>query len=304
MQNVHVPVLLNEVFESVSQLKNKGGKIFDGTLGGGGYTQKFLNGGFEVYASDLDENAINLVRTKLNNPEKLTVVNSNFADYIETFDKDFFDGIVLDLGFSSNQLQHSGRGFSYQNREEIFDLRYNITTGKSCFEKLREVKSAENLWTIIYTYSGEKFSKSISINIFNFLKENSGSVLVGEIVDQVTKAVPAKFQKHLNSTLSRVWQALRIWTNDEFGSLEKFLPLAAEKLKPGGRLAIVSFHSLEDKIVTKFMRNLAKPLEIDVFGNKTQAFKLITSKAIVASEKEVEENPRSRSALLRVLEKI
>ncbi len=306
--NLHIPVLLEPILNLVKQLDvNKQEynlKVFDGTFGGGGYSTAFLDIGCEVYASDLDSTAISEFNGK-NNPN-LHLEQANFAQYIQTFPKEFFDLIVLDLGFSSNQLSFSQRGFSYQNLNETFDLRYNNQAGKSVVEKIIKLEKALDLQYILYRYSGEMLSKPIAESLFYFTKNNqrNNPILVQEVVEVITKAIPRKFQAKQNAILSRVWQALRIWTNDEFGALEQFLSVSLNKLKIGGLLAIVDFHSLEDKIVTKFMREASNPLEIDEYGNKQRQFKFLTPKGIEPTEQETKQNVRSRSAKLRVLKKL
>lgn len=125
-----------------------------------------------------------------------------------------------------------------------------------------------------------------------------------EMVDVVISVIPAVALKRKNQILSRVWQALRIWTNDEFASLESFIVKAKDKLKIGGRLVVVSFHSLEDKIVTNYFRQLSKAVTEDIYGNKEYDFKIINARPIVPTSLEIENNPRSRSAVMRVLERL
>lgn len=302
-ENNHIPVLLSEVSKFIDLRENL--NIFDGTLGGGGYTKKFLSSGHRVYSSDLDKQALENFHKEISKTDlsaNFQSQQSNFAQYIDTFEDNYFDFIVLDLGFSSNQLSHSGRGFSYQNIDEILDLRYDTNISKPCWELLKSVKTVDNLGKIIYKYSGESLCFRIARSMLVKIEENELET-VANLVDSVKKAIPLSLSRKQNAILSRVWQSLRIWVNAEFESLEVFLPRAVKKLKPGGRLAIVSFHSLEDKIVTKYMRYLAKPIDVDDFGNTVKNYNLLTAKPIVPVEKEILENPRSRSAILRVLEK-
>ncbi len=303
IQNQHIPVLITEIVKIIREKLDFTKKliIFDGTFGGGGYSQVFLRNKWMVFACDLDLSVIE--KCNLNALQNLTLQHSNFADYIETFDDGFFDVIVLDLGFSSNQLATSQRGFSYLSHKDIFDLRYDQTQGQSVWQKIRGLKTPFELQKIIYTYSGERLSKKIAQNLFNLAKKRD-SVIVGEIVESILEIIPQKFFHQTNSILSRVWQALRVWTNDEFDSLERFLKVAPNKIKVGGLIMIVSFNSLEDKLVTKFMRQISKPVEIDNFGNKIQNFKLLTKKPIKPTPQEIKENIRSRSAMLRILQKI
>ena len=303
LTNSHVPVLLDKIIEII-QISFRPAinlMVFDGTFGGGGYTSRFLNLGWQVFACDLDSLAKNYLPGDKSGHFHFEQVN--FADYILTFPNNFFDLIVLDLGFSSNQLAYSQRGFSYFNSEEILDLRYNTQTGLSAWEKIRSLPSSRDLQKILYAYSGESLSARLADPLYNLAK-NYPNLTVGQVVGELVKFIPKKFIRHKPAIFSRVWQALRIWVNDEFGSLERFLSQAPAKLKPQGLLMIVCFHSLEDKMVTKFMRNLAQPKEIDAFGNKKRFFQLLTSKAITPDQTEISQNSRSRSAGLRVLQKL
>ena len=295
-------------------------KIFDGTLGGLGYFDFMANlcqeKGIELnyFGCDLDneviEKAHQIEKDSEKKSVKLKVKQANFVDFIEEFPDEFFDGIVLDLGFSSNQLSSSGRGFSYQKLDEVVDLRYDDSTKMACWQKLNLVKNPHELGNIIYRFSGEKLAQKISANILTFIenlrietRQKHPEITVKALVDVISMSIPAIFRKKTNQILSRVWQALRIWTNNELEVLEAFLPIALKKLAPGGKLAIVSFHSLEDKIVASFMRDLSIP-ESDEYGNKTQDFQLLTTRSVVAGETELAQNSRSRSALLRVLERL
>jgi 16S rRNA (cytosine1402-N4)-methyltransferase len=297
MKNSHIPVLLQEVSTAVLQ-NHKNPTVFDGTFGGGGYSKCFVENGCMVHACDLDEEALIVF-----SHENLKKIHSNFSYAITQFDDDFFDAVVLDLGFSSNQLDFSGRGFSYQQKDEILDLRYDKNAGKSTLELLKNIDSTDTLGKIIYTFSGESLSKRIAQNIIDMLKTTPSPVVV-DFLSAIDSAIPKKLFHKRNAIYSRVWQSLRIWTNHEFDHLNLFLDSAVKKLKPNGILAIVCFHSLEDKIVTKFMRNMSKPIEIDDFGNKIQLYSMITKKPITPTENEVEINKRSRSATLRILKRI
>ncbi len=326
-KNVHIPVLLKEVESFVFREKatNIDKKpetansivIFDGTFGGGGYTQSFLEKGGTVFASDLDLEAVEKGEKEFSKEienEKLSLEVGNFGEILGKFKDEFFDAMVVDLGFSSNQMEVGGRGFSYQKTEEEFDLRYNTEKGKKAWEKIVNTRTTDELKKIIFKYSGETFSPKIADSLFENIRTKYRSLknseqetyffTVGEVVEAIISAIPDKFKNKQNAILSRVWQALRIWTNNEFTSLQKFLDKSVEKIKPGGVIIVVSFHSLEDKMVTQFFRQLAKPLEVDEFGNKQINWKLLTKKAITPSEEEIEKNVRSRSGLMRVLQRI
>ena len=302
--NNHISVLAGEVVENIWQ-ENLESKVYmDGTFGGGGYTnllKTVSNNEAQITACDLDSSVFEVFNQETKN---LTLINSNFCDLIETFENSSLAGIMLDLGFNSNQLVVSNRGFSYLQKDDVLDLRYDVNQALPLWQKLIKLKDDNKLRDVIYQYSGEEMSARIARSIYNHLASGQVVYKVGDLVNLILSAIPAKFQKKQYSILSRVWQALRIWTNDEFGSLEKFLEIAPDKLIKGGRIAVVCFHSLEDKIVTKKMRSISKPTVVDEFGNKALAFKFLTPKAIVPTSKEIEDNSRSRSATLRILEKL
>jgi 16S rRNA (cytosine1402-N4)-methyltransferase len=298
-QNVHIPVLLDSVIEYLPAGKNL--QIFDGTFGGGGYSAAFLQQNHRVYATDLDAEAFkrgfDLAKVNLN----FSIEHTAFDTGLYNFEDSFFDAIVADLGFSSNQLDHSHRGFSYQQVDDVFDLRYNLESGKPAWQLILELKQPNDLGHIIYRNSGERLSMKMGGLIQQAMTDR---MLVSSIVEIIDSNLAPQDKKHKNKILSRIWQAIRIWVNDEFTILDNFLEHSLIKLKAGGRLIIVDFHSLEDKRVTKFMRAKAKPIELDDYGNKRQDFRILTKKAVGPSESEILVNPRSRSGLLRVLEKV
>jgi len=201
------------------------------------------------------------------------------------------DGILLDLGVSSYQLDNSERGFSFQNNAPL-DMRMNQENEKTAGDIINfydEKKLAE----IFYKFGEERYSRQIARKIAEKRPVKSTS----ELVEIIKSATPPKYRFGSRIHFStRVFQALRIETNDELKVLEEFIPAAAELLNSGGRLMIISFHSLEDRIVKHTFRNLE--------NNFTEKFKVLTKKPIIASEDEIRENPRSRSAKMRVLEKI
>lgn len=298
MPNHHVPVLLSAVLSRIKiELSEKSPTIFDATLGGGGYSLAFLDQGYKVYGSDLDAPVVNTLNEKFS-AGKFEAYQGNFSEVIDRFQNGFFDVIVADLGYSSNQLEDSGRGFSYLKPAEDFDLRYDSRRGDPAYAVLSQLEEKE-LGQVIYRNSGE----ALSIRIARSLKANSPQK-VGEVVTAVRQAIPAKFYRKQNAVLSRVWQALRIEVNREFQNLELFLERSLSKLNPGGLLMVVSFHSLEDKIVTKFMRARAKPVSEDMYGNKTYTYEFLTKKPLLPSTEEVENNVRARSATLRILKKL
>lgn len=306
--NKHIPVLYDEVLDVASQvdLDRSKYKFFDGTLGGGGHTKGLLEAGLRVVSSDLDQAAIDRVTGYLKDKDfynNWQVGQGNFADVITTFTDRSLLGALVDLGYSSNQLEIEQKGFSYLQGDQVLDLRYDETSGKPCYKLILELKNVQELGKILFNYSGETLSRRIAERIFE--ASHGHSVLTVEnVVNAVTAGIPAKFIRSKNAILSRIWQALRIWTNDEFASLKKFLNIAPNKLEVGGVLIVISFHSLEDKLVAKHFRTLAKPIEIDEMGNKERLFELLTPHAITPGEKELTDNPRSRSAMMRALKRL
>lgn len=300
-KNLHIPVLLNEV---MSFVPSQAHTAFDATLGGGGHTVSLLKKGLLVTSADLDSSALELVQHSLPLELKKNWLprHGSFVQVLKEELDNSLDFILADLGFSSNQLEAGQRGLSYQTETDLLDLRYDIHSGQPAWKKLYYVQKDE-LAKILYNYSGEALSRRIAESIIQAKKETS-ALTVGDVVKAVQSAIPQKFKHKTNGILSRVWQALRIWTNDELVLLSKLLEIIPQKLAPGGRAAIISFHSLEDKQVTKTFRTLSAPHHIDEYGNTQRDFMLLTPKAVTPTEQEVLDNVRSRSALLRVLEKV
>jgi 16S rRNA (cytosine1402-N4)-methyltransferase len=298
MQNVHTPVLIQNILQIIeSEFETSKLNVFDGTLGGGGYSQEFLTLGHTLVGSDLDNGVVVNLNKKFEN-HNFTALQGNFSQVITTLSDNSQDVIVVDLGYSSNQLESSYRGFSYMKLEEEFDLRYDNLSGKPAYEMIKNLSEHE-LRNMLFRHSGESISHRISKEL-----SIAKPATVADVVKAVEKAIPAALYTKKNAILSRVWQAFRIEVNEEFEHLELFLNRSLHKLKQNGLLMVVDFHSLEDKIVTNFMRQQSKPVSEDSYGNRKFEYELLTKKPIEPSEKEVEENIRSRSARLRVLKKL
>jgi 16S rRNA (cytosine1402-N4)-methyltransferase len=309
-QNSHIPVLLDPIISNfLTKNDNKSGEnltIFDGTLGGGSYSielSKIPN--TKVFACDLDVTAIERVNLRIKNEKvnNLTLKHTNFSDFINEFEDEFFDLIVVDLGFSTNQLKFEQKGFSYQMPEQELDLRYNDEKGQSASKLINSI-SVDTLSKIIYDHSGETFARKIALKVGDYKQEKGDLRFVKDLIECVDLAIPDKFKNKRNQILARVWQSLRIEVNNEFEVLKKFLKKAPEKLKVGGQLSIVNFHSLEDKITTKTFRDLSKTFETDDYGNKGQYYELVTKKPITPDDIELINNPQSRSATLRILKRV
>jgi len=291
----HVPVMLNEVLE---YLKPKAGKKYiDCTLGGAGYTvaiAKKAGASGQVIGIDLDELAIKnaeaiITEQKLKN---ITLINDNFKNLKKVITEKFsadekFDGIVFDLGLSSAQLDDEARGFSFKG-ERPLDMSFGPSNAKSTEEIINNYPLLE-LTRIFREYGEEKRAYQIAKAIVRERHENRIKT-TGDLVMIIEKCVPFRYRSKIHPA-TRVFQALRMETNEELASLLEVLPDALSILKPKGRLVIVSFHSGEDRIVKRFFKG-------------EDGVKILTKRPLIPTELETEANPRARSAKLRVAEKI
>lgn len=307
----HVSVLLKE---SVDALNVKdGGVYFDGTLGGGGHSYEILkrsapNG--QVIATDLDDYAIERAKERLKEfGDRLTVVKDNFKNFSEIKDRlniDGFDGILLDLGVSSFQLDDRSRGFSYLKDDEKLDMRMDKSANFSAETIVNEYTESE-LKRILSEYGEERFAAKIAANIVAERKKGAITT-VGQLNKIIERSIPAKF-KHDGHPSKRTFQAIRIEVNGELEGLYETVISMTRGLKRGGRIAIITFHSLEDRIVKRAFRELEtdcicdKSLPVCVCGKKREAI-IITKHPITASEEELGVNTRSKSAKLRVAERV
>lgn len=280
----HQPVLAGEVLEALAP---KAGTILvDGTLGGAGHTKLFLEQGAKVYGIDQDPFA--LQRAQEEGLDELTVLHGNYRNMQELLaqvDISKVDGILLDIGVSSFQLDDAQRGFSYHT-EAPLDMRMS-QDGESAADVVNTYEEQE-LAAIIYEFGEERHSRRIARGIVQ-ARSTQEIATTTQLADLIKRAYPG-FSRGIHPA-RRTFQALRIYVNDELGALRDGLQAATALLKPGGRLAVISFHSLEDRIVKRF------------FIGEEQ-LRPLTKKPIVASEQEQKENPRARSAKLRVAEMI
>ena len=298
--NSHIPVLLNEVIREAKT--SKGATIVDGTLGLGGHAAALAEvcmPGAHLFGFDRDLDAISRGRTRLNDLGS----GLNFVIFNESFEmiKDELvklgvkaNIILLDLGINSTQLDSSGRGFSFRFDEPLYmtmerDIKPDTLTAKEIVNTWQE----ESLADIIYGYGEERYARRIAKKIVEARSEKEITTTF-ELVKVIEDAVPASYKHGKIHFATRTFQALRIAVNDELGTLSRSLENCMEVLKADGRLLVISFHSLEDRIVKDFF----KKCEDEGIGKR------ITKKPIVPSEKEIKENPRSRSSKLRVFEKI
>ena len=304
----HIPVLLSEAIDGLAI--DESGIYIDGTAGGGSHSEailKRLKSG-KLVSIDQDPDAIEFLKKKLSPYKNSILVQDNFSNMdkiVKGLSIDAVNGILLDIGISSHQFDTPGRGFSYRYDAPL-DMRMS-QEGKSAADLVNGL-SWQELAKIISTYSEEKFAKNIALAIVKE-RENSPIKTTGHLSEVIKSAIPAKFKRDGGHPARKTFQALRIAVNNELDVLTTGLDAAFSILKPGGRLAVITFHSLEDRLVKKKMAAWCEgctcPPEfpICVCHKKPQA-KLINKKVIEASPREVNENPRSRSAKLRICEKL
>ena len=301
----HIPVLLNEVVESIAP--KDGGIYVDGTFGAGGYTRAVLDAAdCTVYAIDRDPDAIRegqkLVDAYKGRLHLLHGTFGEMAELVRGEGVDFVDGVMLDIGVSSMQIDRAERGFSFQ-KDGALDMRMS-QNGLSAADVLNTF-GERDIADIIYKYGEERFSRRIAAAVVEQRKTAPFKTTL-EFADLIRRTVPHKREDIDPAT--RSFQALRIYVNDELGQLESGLSAAHNLLKAGGRMAIVSFHSLEDRIVKTFMQEksgkTANPSRyMPVVEKQAATLKTITKKPILPTESETKFNPRARSARLRVAEK-
>lgn len=310
MEFNHVSVLLNECLEGLNIKEN--GIYVDGTLGGAGHSSeilKRLSKEGRLIGIDQDTDALKAAKERLKDYSNVTFVHSNFSNIenvLNNLNIDGVDGILMDLGVSSYQLDEGERGFSYM-KDAPLDMRMNRENDFSAYNVVNEY-SEEDLYRIIRDYGEEKFAKRIaSFIVENRQEKNIETTL--ELVEIIKNAIPAKARREGPHPAKRTFQAIRIEVNSELSILNKTIEDGVEKLNKGGRMAIITFHSLEDRIVKNKFRDLAvscrcpKEFPVCVCGEKAKV-KIISRKAIEPTKEEVEINPRSRSAKLRVIEKL
>ena len=288
-ESVHVPVLLREVLDLFNPQQ---GKVYiDGTLGGGGHTEALCRRGAKVIAFDKDVTALNRTEQRLRKvmnetPFPIRFVHADYRFFTEALDMleiEKVDGFLLDLGLSSDQLTDAQRGFSFDSDGEL-DMRFDTSEGLSARELLATLSEAE-IADIIYQFGEERYSRKIARKIVEVREKGQAMHTARQLAEVVRMCVPKSWKNPIDPA-TRTFQALRIAVNDELGALQSVLKQLPVRMKPGGIAAVISFHSLEDRIVKNVFRDC-------------RHWNIVTPKPITASEEEVARNPRARSAKLR-----
>ena len=298
-QTYHIPVLLNESIEGMNL--HPDGIYVDVTFGGGGHSKEILRQGDEsirLFSFDQDEDA----ERNIVNDERFTFVRSNFRylyNFLRYHGVEQVDAVLADLGVSSHHLDEAERGFSFRFDGQL-DMRMNKRAGMTAAEVVNTYPE-ERLADIFYLYGELKNSRKLASAIVK-ARANKQIVTIGDFLEIVKPMFGREREK---KELAKVFQALRIEVNQEMEALKEMLQAATEALKPGGRLVIITYHSLEDRIVKNMMKtgNIEGRVEQDFYGRVQTPYRLVNSKVIVATEEEVNRNPRSRSAKLRIAEK-
>ena len=310
MEYTHQPVLLEQCIAALNIKPN--GIYVDGTLGRAGHSReiaKRLTAG-RLICIDRDQAALDAAPERLEGlMDRVTLVHGNFGDLAEILDKlslEKVDGMLFDLGVSSPQLDDASRGFSYM-QDAPLDMRMDQSSALDAYE-IVNCWPEEELKRILWRYGEERYAPAIARAIVQ-RREDKPIETTLELVDVIKGAMPPAALREKQHPAKRSFQAIRIAVNDELGAVEKMVADAVPRLNPGGRLAVISFHSLEDRIVKTGLAEFAKgctcppDFPVCVCGKKPQ-IKLTPRKPIVADEKELSENPRARSAKLRVAEKL
>lgn len=311
MSYKHYPVLLEEVLEIFDA--KPGQNFVDGTLGGGGYSTALLSRvapSGKVLSIDLDQAAIeNFQSVSDKYAQSSIVVHGNFKDLDTIIRKHEFieiQGIVADLGLSSYHIDASARGISFQVKEPL-DMRFDLSTNTPDARFILNNHNESEIYKIFDQYGEDKYSRQIARKVVQARAEKPIHYTT-DLVEIITEALPKPVKHLANDSCRRIFQALRIAVNHELESLEEFLPKALDLVVPGGRIVIVSFHSLEDRIVKQFFNEAARgcicPVDFPqcVCGQTPKA-KILTKRPVLAKESELSENMRSKSAKLRAIQK-
>ncbi len=306
----HVPVMPREVTEGLNVRPE--GIYLDCTLGGGGHSsliaERLTTG--RLIAIDKDDDALEFAKKRLEEyGEKITFVHSDFKRADEVLDElniDRIDGVLMDLGVSSYQLDAAERGFSYRFDAPL-DMRMDKTQFLTAFNVVNEYNEMD-IADILFRYGEERYARKIAANIVRYRNEQTIRT-TGQLAEIVEKSYPPKERFKGGNPCKRTFQAIRIEVNDELKELDVIIGKLAERLNKGGRICVITFHSLEDRIVKREFQYLeakciCPPKQPVCTCNKVQTVKILTKKPVTASEEELAVNPRAQSAKLRVAERV
>ena len=303
----HISVLLDETLEYLVPQGTHISRAIDGTLGAGGHTRALLEAGVdEVLSFDLDLQAISIAETNLSDmTDHVHIVHDSYskmASHAQQLGWHSVDAILLDLGVSSMQFDTAERGFSFRFDAPL-DMRFNTNSNDPTAADLVNTWTDSALADIFFKYGEEKHSRKLA----RVIVAKRPFETTQELADVIADNMPNRHKLNIHPA-TRIFQALRIAVNDELKTIENTLPIAIDMLKSGGRLAVISFHSLEDRIVKQVFKEasteIIAPPGMASIEEKTASVKLLTRKPIVPSDSEIDTNPRSRSSKLRVIEKI
>ncbi|MCY4147086.1 MAG: 16S rRNA (cytosine(1402)-N(4))-methyltransferase RsmH [Chloroflexi bacterium] len=304
----HSPVLLDEIIAALMPGGAAPSRVIDGTLGTGGHSKALLEAGAErLLGCDLDADALRAAsRTLQGHGERARLFHGSYLrihDYVRELGWEAVDAILLDLGLSSLQLDDPARGFSFRHDARL-DMRFDNAAGASAADIVNTMPD-EALTRLLFRYGEERHARRIARAIVAARPVST----TRELAELVVAALPARLRRSMRiHPATRTFQALRIAVNDELAAVEGVIPSAVDLLRAGGRLAIISFHSLEDRIVKQAFRELAHsqtaPPGLASLGSKRASIRLVNRRPIVPSQAESQRNPRSRSAKLRVAEKL
>lgn len=298
----HIPVLLKESVDGMNIQPNS--ICIDVTFGGGGHSREILsrlgNKG-HLYSFDQDQDSFKNIKEQPN----FTFVHSNFRflkNFMRYYEVEEVDAILADLGVSSHHFDDSTRGFSFRYDDGALDMRMNQKAGKTAADILNEY-SEEKLADVFYLYGELKQSRKIASSIVKARQQNKFKT-ISDLLNILSPFV-GRSEKE-KKVLAQAFQALRIEVNEEMDALKDMLKQSLEMLRSGGRLSVITYHSLEDRLVKNFFKtgNFEGKVDKDFYGNINTPFRLVNNKIIIPNENELERNPRSRSAKLRIAEKI
>lgn len=299
-ETYHVPVLLNESIEGLNL--REGGVYVDVTFGGGGHSREIVSrlaDGAHLYGFDQDADAEQNAKGL---GEKFTFVRSNFRylhNWMRYYGEDHIDGLLADLGVSSHHFDDAQRGFSFRFDAPL-DMRMNKRAGRTAADLLNTMDEAA-LADVFYNYGELRQARRIAALVVKARAQKP----IATTSDFLSVVEPMFRREHEKKDMARLFQALRIEVNHEMDALKEMLAAATRLLAPGGRLSVITYHSLEDRLVKNFMKsgNAEGKVVQDFFGRVETPFRMVTGKVITASEEELQRNPRSRSAKLRIAEK-